>query len=285
MNDALTFFADFLDRAFTLPTAVWSVLLILVCAYWLLSSLSGVDADALDGVDGLDGGLDHALDGGLDQALDGGLDHALDGGLDHALDGGLDHALDAGADHAMDALDGHSLDGHSLDGHHGVGDGHTGLMEWLGFREVPLTFSLSLVVVFGWLVSYFGAGWLVDAGKWTALGMGAVLLVGVVSVVAGIGLTAVALIPLRNLLELREGPRRIDLLGQPCTVKTGRVDEHFGQAETAAGQIVQVRARDGHAYGYGEAAVIFDYDRDKEVFYIAPLDDAFVDSTPAPFSR
>lgn len=165
-----------------------------------------------------------------------------------------------------------------------MGDGSTGLLEWLGFRDVPLTFSLSLVVVFGWLVSFFGAGWLVDAGKWTALGMGAVLIVGFVSIVAGISITAIALIPLRNLLKLREGPRRIDLLGQTCTVKTGRVDEQFGQAETAAGQIVQVRARDGHDYGYGEAAVIFDYDRDKEVFYITPLDDALVDSTSAPYS-
>ena len=244
-----------LDQAFTMPTTVWSVLLILVGAYWVLSSLSGIDADALDGADG------------LDHALDGGLDHALDGGLDHALDGGLDHALDGAADHAMDALD----------GHHGVADGHTGLMDWLGFREVPLTFSLSLVVVFGWLVSFFGVGWLIDAGKWTAVGVGAMLIVGSVSIVAGIGLTAIALIPLRSLLELREGPRRIDLLGEICTIKTGRVDGNFGQAETLAGQLVQVRARDGHVYKLGDKAVIFDYNRDLEVFNIAPLDAALVD--------
>lgn len=266
--DALTFFTEFLDRAFTLPTAVWSVLLILVGAYWLLSLLTGGGVEALDGVDGaMDGALDGAMDGGLDHVLDGGLDGAMDGGLDHALDGGVEHALqgtlDGGLDHALDGLEGHDYDS---------GPRTHGLFGWLGFHDVPKTFSLSLVVLFGWLVSYFGTGWLFAAGKWAALGAGAAVILGLASLTVAIFLTALAIYPLRRLLVLRPGTQRIELLGERCVIKTGRVDEKFGQAETTAGQLVQVRARDGRAYQYGQSAVIFDYDRDHEVFYIAPLD-------------
>lgn len=295
--DALpTPLAEFLDRAFTMPTTVWSVLLVLVGAYWILSLLTGADIEAVDGVDGafdgaMDGGLDHALDGGLDGVMDGGLDHVLDGGVDHlldgAVDGGVDHLLDGAVDGTLDGgvehllhgkLDGgldHALD--SLDGHEAISGPRGGLFGWLGFHDVPKTFSLTLVVGFGWLISYFGTAWLVDAGKMAAFGVGAALILGLASLTVAIGLTAVSIIPLRRLLVLRVGAERIDLLGETCIVKTGRVDESFGQAETSAGQLVQVRARDGHAYGYGTSAVIFDYDRDHEVFYIAPLDSALAD--------
>lgn len=275
MDALATSFTEFFERAFTLPTAVWSVLLILVAAYWTLSLLTGADAEALDGMDGaLDGGLDGGLDGALDGGLDAGVDHALDGGLDGAFEGGAEHALhgtlDGGLDHALDRLDGHE----SMSGPRSQG-----LFGWLGFHDVPKTFSLTLVVVFGWLVSYFGAAWVVDAGKWAAFGLGTALVLGLASLTVAVGLTAVALLPLRSLLVLREGPSRMDLLGETCTIKTGRVDERFGQAETRGGQLVQVRARDGRPYRYGETAVIFDYDRDHEVFYIAPLDAALTPET------
>ena len=267
--------ATFLERAFTMPTTVWSVLLVLVGAYWILSILTGADVEALDGVDGaldgmdgaLDGGMEHVLDGGVDQMLDGGLDHVLDG----AVDGGVEHVLDGGVEHAIHgALDG-AVD-HALDGHDMMSGPRGGLFGWLGFHDVPKTFSLTLIVGFGWLISFFGTAWLVDAGKLAAFGVGAALILGLASLTVAIALTAVSIIPLRRLLVLRVGAERIDFLGATCTIKTGRVDGTFGQAELAGNQLVQVRARDGHVYRYGEQAVIFDYDRDTEVFYIAPLD-------------
>ena len=237
-----------------MPTTVWSVLLILVGAYWILSLVSGMDLEHVDGVDALDA-LD-ALDAadGLDGLHLDVIDHAdaLEG-----LDGGLD---------GLDAADG--FDAHDgLDGDHGHG-----LLAWLGFHDVPKTFSVTLIVFFGWLVSFFGAAWLVDAGKWAALGLGTVLVLGFASLTVAIGMTAVALVPLRRFAVLQLSPERVDLLGETCIVKTTRVDNTFGQAETGSGRLVQVRARDGHAYRYGEPAIIFDYDRDREVFYIAPLD-------------
>jgi hypothetical protein len=269
MEAILTSLTEFVGRAFTMPTTVWSVLLILVGAYWILSLLSGVDfegADALDSLDHLDGvdGLD-VLDAGDHLDL---IDHV--DAVDHvdALDG-MDGADALDSAEALDSADG--LEGHDLGG----AASHS-LFGWLGFHEVPKTFSLSLVVGFGWLVSYFGTAWLVDVGKWAAFGLSTVLLLGLASLTAAIGLTAVALIPLRRMLVLRVGAARIDLLGETCVVKTGRVDERFGQAETRGGHLVQVRARDGRAYKYGESAVIFDYNREHEVFYIAPLDAALV---------
>lgn len=257
--------AEFFDTAFTMPTTIWSVLLVLVGLYWLVSLFGIFDFEMLDGA--LD--ATEALDG-LTDAADGLLDGA-DGVLDGA-DGMLD-----GADGVLDGADG------LLDGADGMLDGADGLDHHLhprpsffqhaGFGEMPRIISLSLIVVFGWTFSYFGTDWVGDAGRFTISHIGVVLGIGVGSLVLAIGATAIAIQPLRRVVKFHGGPTRRELIGQTCTVKTTRVDANFGQAEAKDGQLLQVRSKNGDDLGYGTHCVIFDYDRQNEVFYISRLDE------------
>lgn len=67
----MTGILDVLQNAFTLPTAIFSVLLILVILYWVVTSILGLHGlEALEAVDGLDGLVDGAANG-LAEATDG----------------------------------------------------------------------------------------------------------------------------------------------------------------------------------------------------------------------
>lgn len=236
MNELQTF----LQAAVSMPTAFWSVLMVLVGLYWTLSMLSGLNLDMLDGIDALD-----AFDG-VD-ALD-----ALDAA--DALDG-VD-ALDA-----ADGLD--QVDAPSF-------------FDNIGFGDLPRTFTWSLNIVFGWAVSLLGSVYIPGFQELANRGMGLAAALSAGSLAVAICLTAVAIQPLRRWTNAAEGTKRNELIGRGCTVKTGRVDEDFGQAEVDDGSmLVQVRLRAGeaHALHHGMRALIYEYDPAREVFLIAPIEE------------
>lgn len=241
---------EFLSAAFTMPTAVFSVLLILVLLYWLIFLLGIFDLDLLDGV------FDSA------DALD-----ALDGA--DALD-----AMDAldGAD-ALDGVDG--LDGaDALDGAHAGGE-RSGCLGVLGLGGVPVAIAGSLLVTFGWIFSYFGMG--LVAGI-PALAAGGALLatgVGLAAFGLAVGASSIAVRPLRKLLEMAPVTGNRDLVGRICQVTTGRIDEKFGQAEVdddGAPILIQARCRRDNELTRGSRAVIYEYDKAGEVFWVVPMD-------------
>lgn len=251
--------AEFLSTAFTMPTAVWSVLLVLVIFYWTISLFGIFDLEMLDGLDGAAEGLTSVAD-----AADGMLD-AADGMLDGA-EGFLE-----GAEGLIDGADG-LAEGPAL-------EAKPGFFDNVGFGEVPRIITLSLVTIFGWTTSFFGTSWLEQSSWVEGLGILASnsLLVGSGVAAASLGLgivgAAVAIQPLRRLLKFHVGPSRNEFIGRTCIVKTTRVDAEFGQAEMDTGQLVQVRNRGGETFERGEKVVIFDYDKAHEVFLITPLDD------------
>ncbi len=67
-----------------------------------------------------------------------------------------------------------------------------------------------------------------------------------------------------------------DLLGRLCIVRTGRVDEHFGQAEVVDGDggshLIQVRCRIDNELGAGDQALLVDLD--DGLFIVSPDVDA-----------
>ena len=280
--------SEFLNAAFALPTAFYSVSLLFVLAYWLLAIVGLFDIDS--GADaGLEGGevdmdldgpdLDMDLDGpNLDMDLDGpDLDMDLDGpDLDMDLDGpDLDMDLD-GPDLDMD-LDGPDLDGPNLDGVEGTAQGMSAfarVLSALGFHRVPLTVSISFIVFFGWLLCYLGmdllaplvAGSLPSAAISTGVGVGALLIsLPPASVVAR---------PLAPLFHIHKASSRRAFIGQECELLTGRVDARFGQAEIKDGGAdltVQVRCDHDNALSKGGKALVVSYDEDREAFIVEPL--------------
>lgn len=266
--------SEFLNAAFALPTAFYSVTLLFVLAYWMLAivglfdletadasvetggevDLDGPDLDVdLDGPDldvDLDGpDLDMDLDGpDLDMDLDGpDLDMDLDGpDLDMDLDGpDLDMDLD-GPDLDMDLdgpdldvdLDGPDLDGPELDGLEGAAQSMSAfarIFSALGFHRVPLTVTISFIVFFGWVLCYQGMDSLAPLLTDSVSEFLAAAVVGVGSFFCAIPPASVAARPLAPVFHIHKASTRRSFVGQECEVLTGRVDDRFGQAEIADG--------------------------------------------------
>lgn len=235
--------SEFLDAAFTLPTAIFSVLLILVGLYWLITLLGFLDLGMLDGL------LDF-FEGAADGAADGLLDGALEGAAEGLGEGTAE----------------------------GLADGDSGGGCLALFGGVPVTITGSLFVVFGWVFTYFGMDLVTGSAAAAAASSGVMVAVGVGSLVASLGVTALAIRPLRNLFRAPKVTRHGDLVGRTCTITTSSVDPGFGQAEViddgGSAILIQARCRQAdNSLGRGSQALVYDYDREREVFLVAPLDD------------
>src|SRR5690606_10998555 len=118
------------------------------------------------------------------------------------------------------------------------------LLHALNLRRAPITVVFSLIVFFGWVLSF-------TATRTLAPLLGAVLpewLVGLVVLVpssaVALPLTSLATKPLEGVFKTREGKRRRDFVGAVCRISTGEVDGRYGQAtveDGGAGLIIQVR--------------------------------------------
>ncbi|MPZ81842.1 MAG: hypothetical protein GEV28_16150 [Actinophytocola sp.] len=151
------------------------------------------------------------------------------------------------------------------------GDGG-GLLDGLGLGGVPVTVSLSVLIIFAWFVSLVGGLLLVglDGALATALGIGVL----VVAIVVGLLAARLIALPLRKLYVSGLEPSRADFIGRECVVRTGKVSTDFGQAEVTAADgssaVIQVRQTGEHELTAGRLALIFDYDTDGEFFWVAP---------------
>ena len=74
------------------------------------------------------------------------------------------------------------------------------------------------------------------------------------------------------------------MIGEACTIRTGRVDDRFGQATCEVGAdsfLLQVRCdRLGNGLVRGGRALIVHYDERREAYVVEPL--AAVDAPAAP---
>lgn len=177
---------------------------------------------------------------------------------DASLDGGsLDHA---GADHGGD-----------LD--HGDGFSFGGFLISLGLRGVPLTLTLSMLALLAWGISFLTMRFL---GPVWPLGPAVLAaLVLVVSFVLAVPLTALAIRPLAPHFKTPEARSKLAFVGKSCLISTASVDERFGQAtceDGGAGLILQVRYRGPTPPKKGDRAVLVDYDLDRDLFFIEPVD-------------
>lgn len=257
--------AEFLDIIFSLPTAIFTWPLMLVTLYWGVALAGFFDLHWFDGADAALNGGAGALDGAVDGAADG-IAEAISGGM-AKVEGGL-----AKIEGGMAKLEAALPDG-SLESAPAGAESMPGRWHSLGMGGVPRTYTGSLMIFFGWvfsvLASYHVPGYeeLATRGLWVAL------LLALASLLLATAATAVAIQPLRRAMKAGFGPVRRDLLGQMCTVTTQRVDANFGQAELDDGSsLIQVRSREETELTRGSRAVIFDYDAQREIFWVAPVE-------------
>lgn len=233
----------FFGEILSLPTIIYTALLGCALTYWCVQiALGTLDSHGLD-----DAGHAHADAGHADAG----------------------HA-DAGHAHG----DAHSHgDGHGhADGHH---DHAFDLFAAMGLRGVPLTFSLSMLVLWSWALCFLGMHVLAPslvgvAPTWLVSGG-----VFVLSLVLATPIAALSVRPFQSVFRTQKAPTKHAFVGRSCTITTATVDARFGQAlceDGGAGLVISVRYEGSAPPRKGQRAVLVDYDAMRDVYVIEPID-------------
>ncbi|WJV48967.1 hypothetical protein [Streptomyces flavofungini] len=156
-------------------------------------------------------------------------------------------------------------------------DADASLSAW-GLGGVPVTVAVSFMTVLSWLLS-LSASVLSSAVAFSGtvrFVAGAVALVAVPLFAWRV--TRVAVRPFARFFPDEPGPSRQDFIGSVCSIRTGRVDADFGQAEVAARDgstaVVQVRQYGTDSLSRGSTGLLYAYDDIGEFFWVAPYDAA-----------
>ncbi|MEI7893995.1 MAG: hypothetical protein WCI05_12955 [Myxococcales bacterium] len=244
---------ELLGVALAFPTVVFTVLLGVVLVYWLFVVMGAVHIDLL-------GGAAHGtFEGSADAAADG----AMDAAMHHAVDGVLDGASKGVAEAGAEQL--HMADNGGVA--HALGS--------LKLRSAPATVVSSLLVTFSWLVSVLAIQGL-QAFVPSVAGVVAGVVVLVVAPLVALPMTSLAVRPLAPLFVPHQAKGNRDLVGRVCVVRTGTVDDTFGEAtleDGGAGLVVRVRVDGMDQLQRGDQALIVAWDEDRQTFTVAPMDD------------
>jgi len=150
--------------------------------------------------------------------------------------------------------------------------GLAGLLATFGLAGVPITLSLSLLFLFAWSLCLFSAAWLLpwlpEGLVYNAAGSAVLIL----SFVFSVYLTGKITRPLSRLLVTHEARSNHSLVAKYCEITSLTVNGHFGQAKVedgGAGLIISVRADTPNDFKKGDSALIYEYDPDKNIYFIS----------------
>jgi len=229
---------EFLDTALSMPTLAFTAMIGITLLYWVSVMVGALDLEIFDPGGALDG-VDGAIDGMEGMAAGADVDVDVDAGVDgDASVGGL-----AGALHA------------------------------LRLRYAPLTVVFSFITLFGWLISFFASRYLDPLIPLPGIASGAIVMLG--ALLVAMPLTSLITRPLAPLFKTISARQNKDLIGSVVTVKTGRVDQSFGQASLQDGQaelLLKVRCDDGDQLSRGDQALIVGWDEASKTFDLEPMD-------------
>lgn len=247
--------AELLTIALTFPCVVYTVLLGAALVYWLFVILGAARIELLG-----DGVADGALDG-------------LDGGHAGHLD--VHHA-------GHDGVDGGDGDGHAHEAHHGEIGGLGGILAALKLRSVPVTVTVSLLVLFSWLVCAMGMQTLTS---WFPSGVSFLAQLGLfaLSPIVALPFTSLAVRPLARVFAPAAASVKRDLIGKICTIRTGTVTGKFGEAtfeDGGAGLVLRVRVEGEESLARGDRAIVVSYDDAAHEFTVTKAD-ALLDEADA----
>lgn len=158
----------------------------------------------------------------------------------------------------------------------GDAGGLGGLLATLGLHGVPITVTLSILIVVAWFVSLVGTA-LVGSDRTGVLAVGVLVAVLVVAVICAWTVARILAGPLRRVLGPQRSAHRTDFVGRVCVIRTARVTAVYGQAEVTAddGGTATVQVRTERAdidLTNGMRALIHGYDAEHEHFWVSPAD-------------
>ena len=185
-----------------------------------------------------------------------------EGGGDLDLDaGGGDVDVDVDVDAGVDGDSGADTDSTGA---------FAGLLQAFNLHILPLSLTFSIISVIGWLVSALATVLLTSDN---APGVLVGLAIGIAAFFAGVLIAGRVGNVLKPIFVPAKHIRRRDLVGRLCTVRTGRVDRSFGQAEVVDGEqsthLIQIRCEIDNDLRSGQRALIVDVDDDGS-FLVSP---------------
>ena len=161
------------------------------------------------------------------------------------------------------------LDGIHTHHHDGVVD-DAGVIARLGLSGVPFMLILSVLVFFGWLITYFAQllvlQFLPDPLRILA-GIGVLL----AALLPGVVLTSLLLRPVARLIMKLRPPVPPSILGKAGNVISPQVTDSEGRAEFddgGAGLILQVRAPPGTTFRRGDRVVLLSFDAQAHAYAV-----------------
>jgi hypothetical protein len=194
------------------------------------------------------------------------------GALDIDLLGGGD--LTGAAKGMGDMLGAGKGGAEALKGQSSHGDGDGGWLDAIGLGVVPLTISLSVVLLAGWcgslLVMTYAAPSLASLGRWLPL----LVLPGML--ILAVLVAGVAVRPLGRVFRVTEGKSNRDYIGHTCTINTGHIDSGFGQATIEDGGtvlVISVRCDRPTAIARGDRVLVIDFDPTRQAYVVEPFTD------------
>ena len=152
--------------------------------------------------------------------------------------------------------------------------GIAGFMINWGLTGVPITVVISLLIVTAWLLSYIVVSLLFPLIPLTLIKylIGAVLIV--VCFALAIPITALSIRPFKGFFIAHTAVKKQSLIGQEVEVKTGTVNEEFGQGileDGEAGMILDIRAPAKKNKKKGDTVILIEYIEEKESYNVAKV--------------
>lgn len=227
---------EFLEIVTSFPTVVYTVLLLVVMAHWLLSALGIIEIDTIDGLmpDGFGG---HHVGG-----------HDLGG---HSLGG----------------------HGHAIDAHHGAHhhEGGSGLLMKFGLHGVPVMVIFTIIAVVGWSFCFFVDQYLLRALELGALTLPAEIATMVGGLIVSIPVARIVLAPVRRLMRRLAPATQRPMLGRYGVVRSPEITGSTGTVEVddgGAGLILQARVDGDARFVRGERVVLIQYIEDQNAYRV-----------------
>jgi Protein of unknown function (DUF1449) len=213
---------EFLSVATSFPTAVYTVLLLVVTVHWLLSALGILEVDTIDGL-------------------------MPDGFGSHGAGHGMGH----------DVGHGHGAHHHDAD----AGNAGGVLMKF-GLHGVPLMVVFTIIAIVGWAFCYFIDLHLLSGMASGPLSLVADIATAIGGLLLSIPVARIVLTPVRRMLRRFEPVSQRPMLGRYAEVRSPEITMTHGQVcvdDGGAGLILQVRADVSGQFVRGDRVVLIEY--------------------------
>jgi hypothetical protein len=142
---------------------------------------------------------------------------------------------------------------------------------------VPLAVVVGVSTVFAWLTSFVAMRFLPET---TLVQVG----VGLGAAAVGAFLGGRACRPFRTFFKVTEGPRRAEIVGKICTIRSMQVSDGAGTAEIGD-FIAEVRCFRDNQLTIGSKAIVYEYDSQQGTYHVGPLDPSITINDPSITTR